>query len=244
MKRILTTLSQKWPEYLLEILVLIVGIYGAFALENWNDERKELKLEANYYCRLLEDIRIDQEKLASYEKDVQYRLACSNKMVAALQQSNTRSDQVIYLLQEVNGGSSLSTKPTTSAFEDIKSSGNLNLIRDMTLKSKLTNYYDEAQTILDNVNYNNTAMSNRVINLDFNKVGGFEFAKNMNGLDTTIVNMQSFESIEYSEDTQKELMELALFITSINARNQHHFSNLEQLLLKMKSELSQKCNPS
>ncbi|MEQ8240343.1 MAG: hypothetical protein RIA69_14085 [Cyclobacteriaceae bacterium] len=70
MKRLLTTLAEKWPEYLLEILVLIIGIYGAFAVDNWNESRKDKLLENE----ILSEIKVSLIKtLDDLDFNIKYR---------------------------------------------------------------------------------------------------------------------------------------------------------------------------
>ena len=65
MKRILSTLSQKWPEYLLEIIVLVIGIYGAFALDGWKEARKERELERNILIELKKSLEKNCREMSS-----------------------------------------------------------------------------------------------------------------------------------------------------------------------------------
>ena len=45
MKKLLETIKLKWAEYILEILVIMVGILGAFILNSWHEVRQERKFE-------------------------------------------------------------------------------------------------------------------------------------------------------------------------------------------------------
>lgn len=59
MKKIFDTLKNKWAEYLLEIIVIIIGIIGAFMLNNWNEDRKNDVKEALLITNIIEDLNSD-----------------------------------------------------------------------------------------------------------------------------------------------------------------------------------------
>lgn len=242
MKRIFTTLIQKWPEYLLEILVITIGILGAFALNNWNENRKASELEQNYYCRLLEDVYQDEVRLRDQQSITKIRLEASNKMLAMLQENKPRPSKIFKQMLTAMGGSNFSHEPTTSAFEDIKSSGNLNILTDLALKNKLTSYYANSRQILENVSGNTKSMDAFLFRTDnFIELGGYELGALENGFDSTIVDVSEFQHEIYSEKATAELKDLGVWYVAITSRNLYHFSMLEKEIVSMKEQLEAKC---
>lgn len=63
MKQILETLRRKWPEYLLEILVIIIGILAAFALNNWKEQNQQAQIEHSALIDLRQELQINLGKL-------------------------------------------------------------------------------------------------------------------------------------------------------------------------------------
>jgi hypothetical protein len=143
MKKLLETIKQKWAEYLLEICVIIVGVLGAFMLNNWNENSKNNSLEFDYLSRISQDLDND---LAAFERTNDVAQS-RNKRVLFLQQTLLDSDLVIkspdYFIKSImHAGWTFEPSISDYTFDELKSSGRLALIQNKDLRTSLSKYYN------------------------------------------------------------------------------------------------------
>ncbi|MEQ9229906.1 MAG: DUF6090 family protein [Cyclobacteriaceae bacterium] len=244
MKRILTTLSEKWPEYLIEAVVIVASILGAYALDNWNENRKERELEQNYYCRLLEDVHQDEKRLTVERQLMTDRLAASNNLLADLLKPNPDPRAIITNFIGAIKGGNFAYTPTNAAFEDIKSSGNLNVLKNVDLKNQLSYYYSNSQRILDNISANSIALDEIFYNhKNYREIGLQFLLESKNAYDPALVDISLLQDkFHFSQKTIDELIDDALFFTSVNNRNLEHFLEYDKLINSVKPVLESNCN--
>ena len=101
MKRLIETVTEKWPNYLLETFVITFGILLAFGLNNWNEGRKSNVLEKDS----LEELRIAlNQDLGDLEFNIGHHkrtLRSQNLVVNWLNSDLPYTDSICYQFTQV-----------------------------------------------------------------------------------------------------------------------------------------------
>lgn len=139
MKRIFTTLSQKWPEYLLEILVITAGVIGAFALNNWNENSKKQGQETEYLNELSRDLSKDLEDLEFNINWQEERLKSNTAVLTYIIERREFTDSVGFHLSNILYPVHFVSH--TSAYEAIKNVG-IEIITNDSLRREIVTLYD------------------------------------------------------------------------------------------------------
>ena len=142
---------------------MVIGIVLALQINIWNEDRKKRDLEDNYYCLLLEEVKEDSIQLESLVATVNERIGHANRAIALIQGDDTDITEfsIAYLSSIRNTPRTFA--PNEATFQDIKSGGNLGVIRDKEVISLLNRYYKNVEgytsSILKNMetDYNNLA---------------------------------------------------------------------------------------
>lgn len=129
-----------------ETLVIVIGVLIALALDGYWTDRHERSLEAEYLSRIRSDVKADIDYL---EQGAVSRLGTKLRALNAIApivrgQQPVPDDIETFLRNVALGGvfgASSSYWVTDTTFEDLKSTGNLRLIRDPGLRWRISRYY-------------------------------------------------------------------------------------------------------
>jgi hypothetical protein len=149
--RISGLIKNMWPAYLIEIFVIILGISITLALEEWRDSSRENQLENIYFKNLLTDVETDLNGLANSTAATHKLLDRGNELLLFIRNPGHMTFTGAQINADVRA---IIERPkfisSDATFSDLKSSGNLHLIKDIQLKNLIFAYYSVTQNIRDN----------------------------------------------------------------------------------------------
>ena len=227
-----------------EIILVVIGILIALQINDWNQYKKDRKLEAQYYCRLLEDVNQDLVNYNDYVNLLNERIDGNNTLIQRLEDQSMPLDSIAPLVLKSIKYSIRITTATTDAFEDIKSSGNLNIIKDLSVKNKLANYYKTLANTSTVIEFSGKAITDKRFfeSEDLISSGWIKLIEDLNGIDTTKVKYESLKSkVNFNIEIRKNMLNDALFYLAINLRIRQLITRLEKEIVAMIGLLQNKC---
>ena len=140
--------KQDWFVVLIEIIVVVVGIFIGLQVDDWNLERKQRIQDANYLTLIVNDIQIMENQLNERIGQSEER---TNRMFAALRAVETCdvSDDAITAISEALTMYQV-TPPMnkiSATFDEMVSSGALARLRDPEIKRAIVNVFSNVETM-------------------------------------------------------------------------------------------------
>ncbi len=130
-----------------EFFVIVFGVLAALAADSWNDARLDRIDEREYLVRLGSSVRADTANFAAILQWMD-RKERGLRRIDGLLSSNSAAFDPDTVLADLtaapNYGWNVGPLTGTATFEDLRSSGQLGLIRNRDLRAQIIQYYELA----------------------------------------------------------------------------------------------------
>ena len=127
---------QDWFVVLIELMIVVAGIYIGLQVDDWNKEREAKAITQTSYARLIDERATNLDR-------VKYIEAVRGYGYAALEALTTpgaeKGEQ--YLINIYQATQLWPYEPQRSTYEELLSSGIANAIPDIQLRTRLANFY-------------------------------------------------------------------------------------------------------
>ena len=119
-------------------MVVFRGVTAGFLLNNWRTADQERQIEQQYINGFLSDIKGDIEELENAIDDDSIFLKRTHPILLMIRDKKMNSDTASSMVRQIMTMSKL--EENSGTYEDIRNSGNLNIISDFELRSRIVAY--------------------------------------------------------------------------------------------------------
>lgn len=146
--------DQNWFAVGLDLLVVISGIFLGMQVTEWNEDRKEKLLEHAYLERLLTDTKHNESQIDRFAQ-AHERIFEQLLRVAAYVQSNKKDDELHAKLikKGLSGGFLPDLVLRAATWDELVSSGKIDLIKNSDLKNALLNFSAQIERSIGQLNF-------------------------------------------------------------------------------------------
>jgi hypothetical protein len=142
-KRLATGIkNQDWFVVMVEVMIVVVGIFIGLQVDDWNNERKESNEERELLGRLLVDIDKNVQLALMRQGFFDVVQQDSKLVLNYLRSPETVQVEPARLLTAIYNSSHVSPGTfDTTTFEEMSSNGKLGIIKNVALRDAMTSYY-------------------------------------------------------------------------------------------------------
>ncbi|PLX01046.1 MAG: hypothetical protein C0591_00020 [Marinilabiliales bacterium] len=126
-----------------EILLVVIGILIALQINTWNEERKSANQENFYLNRLVSENKLDMITFSGFIGDLEKGNESIEQLSEALKSETISDSALIHCTNEYFKYGSIFPifSSSNSTFEDLSSTGNLNIISNRNLRESIVQHY-------------------------------------------------------------------------------------------------------
>lgn len=143
---------QNWLGVLLDLSILILGVFLGMQVNNWNAARLDENKGKVYRERLAADFEANLKDLEN--RELYYRVTRDHAQAALDALGQPNSDPAKFLVDAYQASQIAPRKLRRFTYDEVISTGNVEILGDARLRHRLANYYTDAATMevtFDNV---------------------------------------------------------------------------------------------
>lgn len=200
-----------------EIILVVLGILIALAVNNWNQQKKDKKLGDELLVRIHRDLVQDT---IQFREKINYNLKLREEikeLLVTLYNGVDSIEQVQDMSAVYDNALDQVFSPNDNTYKGIISSGNLGLIQNLELKEEIVNLYseyDQTRALLSGI----LEWMLSVAIMETNETDFIKFGKGVSDIFTTaeMLNENDYAFLNNKEDRRFKVIVKAISATAFN----------------------------